>query len=163
MEFIVHGPFEFSPEGWPKNRIYTKARAKTFCEKNIQTLQMAGCYVFCIRAGRGYTPWYVGKTKNHFSQETFTNDKLQKYNEAVSNIKQGTGVLFFLEASGQGQSREKQIKELELFLIQTAAYKNPKLVNVHGKRGPKWNIRGILRTYQGAATKSSRVFKRALF
>jgi hypothetical protein len=162
-EFITVGPFSFQPLGWPQQRIYTRLLAEDFCNRHPDVLDSAGCYVFALKASQGYKPWYIGKTDTSFRSEAFTNDKLQKYNEAVSNGQRGTGLLFFLVAPGRaGQQRHRRISELERYLIQDAAKKNPDLVNVHGANAPDWGIRGILRSRRGSANAASGTLKKVM-
>ena len=163
MEFVTRGPYIFKPIGWPRQRIYTREVAITFCEQHAELLEEVGCYIFLFRASRGYKPWYIGKTDNSFRSETFANDKLQKYNEAVASGQSGTGQLIFLVAPGRvGNSRSRRIAELELYLIQEAANKNPDLINVRGTSGPDWGIRGVLRSSRGTSNRASQELKRVM-
>lgn len=162
-EFVVKGPYEFKPDGWPRQRVYTRAAADSFCEGHSEIVEGAGCYVFAFRAARGYKPWYVGRTDRAFRSEVFTNDKLQKYNEVVASGQSGTGILMFLVAPGRaGQSRQRRIAELEIYLIQEAARKNSGLVNVHRAGGPDWGIRGVLRSGRGTSNSSTRELKKVM-
>ena len=42
-----------------------------FWESNKKYEPRRGCYVFAIRAGRGYTPGYIGKATKGFKNEVF--------------------------------------------------------------------------------------------
>ena len=63
MNFDVAGPFKLHRHGL--KRLITKQAIKQLkleLEKWERGLSEAcGCYVFAIRAGRGYTPYYVGQ------------------------------------------------------------------------------------------------------
>jgi len=103
-----------------------------------------GCYVFAIKAGQGYTPWYVGKAagQNGFFQEALSEGKQNQYNWAWSsqNYGKGTMVLFFVArrtASGRDFSRQNgasDIDWLERHLISLALEANNDLLNVHYTR-----------------------------
>lgn len=162
-EFIVRGPYVFKPENWTKRRIFTRESADQFKEQHKEILSKPGCYIFALKASQGYKPWYVGKTDKSFYSEAFTPDKLQKYNEVAASSHRGTPLLFFLQAPGRvGEQRKRRIAELELYLIQSASKKNPKLINIKGAKGPDWGIRGILRCKRGTSNKSSQIFKRIM-
>jgi hypothetical protein len=63
MKFDVAGPFEIPRFG--KKRIITKEslrQLKQLVESHQEGLSDAcGCYVFALRAGKGWTPHYVGQ------------------------------------------------------------------------------------------------------
>jgi hypothetical protein len=103
-----------------------------------------GCYIFSIRAGRGYTPWYVGKAagRDGFQQEALSDGKQNRYNWAWSKeaYARGTMVLFFVArrtTAGRDFSRQvgtADIDWLERHLISLALEANNDLLNVHYTR-----------------------------
>ena len=91
-----------------------------------------GIYIFAMRVGKGFTPWYVGLASNSFEKEVFTAGKLVKYNQVVSM--HGTPVVFFVTTANQ---RGKNVpgpvlKRVEKRLIRAAVEKNPSLKNKRG-------------------------------
>ena len=58
---------------------------KTLVKERIDKKQ--GCYIFCLRAGRGYTPWYVGKATKGIRQECMHETKRNHYNEVLHDGK----------------------------------------------------------------------------
>ena len=61
---------------------------------------------------------------------------------------------FVIHPKQKGPTNEKQIAEIEDFLIQAGVAKNPNLQNVKGTQQPSWSIKGVIR---GGAGKRSAV------
>jgi len=75
-----------------KTRRIEKEHIQSFLEngkiqKKIDLLNTRGGYIFAIRAGKGFTPWYVGQAKKSFKQEIFTPHKKDIYNCVLANKK----------------------------------------------------------------------------
>jgi hypothetical protein len=117
--------------------------------------------VFARRAAKGFQPIYIGKTTKSFEKEAFEPHKVAThYTPALMNKGKGTLVMFFVIPKAPCPSYpSKQIAELELYLIQTAARKNKKLSNILGAQGPQWTIDGILRSNRGRPTAVQKAFK----
>jgi hypothetical protein len=114
-------------------------------------------YVFCIRAGKGFTPIYVGKAaKQSFEAEAFTAHKLANhYNPALRKYR-GTPVMFFVAyPKTKGKINEALIDQVETFFIDAAYKKNPELRNVRKKPECKWRIRGVVRAKSGEGKNSA--------
>jgi hypothetical protein len=105
--FKVSGPFKI-----PVNGTYGRY-IETGCPDfwNSTTNYLAkerGCYLFAIRASRGFRPVYVGKTLNSFQKECFTHHKIaDHYTPALANTGKGTPVLFFVVLSKKKWSPEQ--------------------------------------------------------
>lgn len=162
-EFIIDGPYEIPFEQKPGGRVIL------YNEFWIQTDELQelggerGCYVFAIRAGKGATPIYVGKATKSFKQECLNPSNRHKFSNGMADYKKGTPVLYFVRHPKQkGKTNSKQIGEIENFLIQNAAVKNPDLQNLHGTEAPKWTIRGVIRSGKGKPKKAESKFKRLL-
>ncbi len=123
-----------------------------------------GCYVFALRAGGGFTPWYVGKATKSMKQECFASHKLNHYNRVLFPGRRGTPVMFFVVATGpRTRVAKKTIDDMETFLIQTALHKNPKLANVQkAKNLPAWTIRGVVRNPRGKPPANAVVFRKMM-
>jgi len=118
-----------------------------------------GCYVFAIRAGKGITPLYVGKTTNSFEKECFTDHKIKHYNYALADYSKGTPIMFFVEYQAkQGKVNSSDISDLEDFLIQIGRRINPNLRNIKGAKEPTWGIKGVIRGGKGKKNKSESGF-----
>jgi hypothetical protein len=108
-----------------------------------------GCYVFAIR-NRSRTPIYVGKAAKSFKQETFNGTNRHKYHNGFSEYRKGTPLMYFVvHPTQRGPTNEKQIEEIEDFLIQARVAKNPDLQNVKGAQQPLWSIKGVIRSGAG--------------
>jgi len=122
-----------------------------------------GCYIFALRAGRGATPWYVGKAGKSFEQECFALDKLNKYNKALFEGKKGTPVLFFVALDGKKKKiAGKTIKEVETYLIQVAKDANRELINKSKTKPPNWGITRVVRGGQGRPLAAELLFRTML-
>jgi hypothetical protein len=72
------------------------------------------------------------------------------------------GVLIFavhiVHPKQKGPTNEKQIAEIEDFLIQAGFAKNPNLQNVKGIQQPLWSIKGVIRSGSGNRNKIAAQF-----
>jgi hypothetical protein len=106
-----------------------------------------GVYLFGIRAGKGFTPIYVGRaTKTAFRTECFNPVNRKKYRSGIQSYKKCTPVLLLVvHPKKKGRYNRKAIDEIETFLVQLCAEKNPRLENLRKRRVPKWSIEGVIR------------------
>ena len=119
-----------------------------------------GCYIFAIKSGKGFTPWYVGLATKNFKQECFMPHKTKKYNSLLFEGKKGTPVMFFVARPGKKKKIQAPIiKEMEKFLILSAVTKNTDILNVQNtKNFPKWGIRGLIRSGKGKISEKNKRF-----
>jgi hypothetical protein len=159
----VFGPFKVTCEKGttgPAKQV-GKEHIKSFWDEEASCCATKqGCYVFALKAGRGYTPWYVGKATKSFKQECFQADKLVRYNNVLFKGQKGTPVLFFVAPGGnKNKVPMRIIDEMENFLIQAALYENPQIKNVaKTKNVPKWGINGVVRGGKGKPDTTSKAF-----
>jgi hypothetical protein len=153
--FQVNGPFDLPVR---KKGFMTPNEVDNFWDNEVKDVaDQIGCYVFAVRASRGYTPYYVGQTTKTFRDEALSDRNLQNFVQPVLNERVGTGVLFLLSLpTKKGPKNKKHIKELEIFLIQQAYMVNPDLKNTHGTKLPEWGIRGVYRGGQGNRAEKAR-------
>jgi len=162
--FKVVGPVEVRREGG-KGGIITRQEGTDFWARAPEAKTVAGqqgCYVFATRAGRGYTPWYVGKTTNSMRGECFQPDKTQKYNEALQKAGHGRPMLFFVvRCSGaRGRVPSAAIGDMEKQLIHDGLQKNDRLLNTHNRNNlPCWAIKGVVRSGKGAPSRPAVKFR----
>jgi hypothetical protein len=175
MNFDVAGPFEVSRHG-PKALITKQSEAdlKLQLEEWAGGLSEAcGCYVFALRAGKGYTPHYVGQAcKNSLLKESLNATNVVAYNEILGESK-GTPVLFLiplLTPNGKfrkqttGERAIPEVDFLEHWLIAEALRKNDGLKNNKETRFlRKIHVVGIFNSRQGEATLASRELKEAIY
>lgn len=154
--FDVYGSFEISRE---EGVIYRSqpalwADARTY-DSQLET--SIGCYMFCLVNGDSIMPWYVGKTtaRGGFRAETFTDHKLEVYNNVLSE-RRGRPHLFLFPMltrnGGEGSrfSRDrtqggKVIDWLEKTLMGMLLQRNPNLWNIRDLTLPRSvTVRGII-------------------
>ena len=162
--FEVFGPFRVPTiKGRSARRIDRDCR--TFWEREdvLELRRRIGCYVFAIRAAKGYRPVYVGKTWNSFDKEVFGSHQLYYYNAELADILKGNPVLFFVAyPEGRGRVNKQMIRDVEEFLIQIAVTRNSNLRNIIGKKEKKWGIRGVIRSGKGRTGETITEFKKTL-
>ena len=163
-QFTCHGPFKIPTAKLAAGKGITPVQIQAFWNQNLTYSSEVGCYVFGMQAGKGITPWYVGKATKSFFQEAFSSHKLTKYLHALASYKSGTPVMFFVAypANKKGVTNLKHIAALEKFLIQQAAVANPLLMNIKHASVPAWGIAGILRSATKKPTNGSAAFKALL-
>jgi hypothetical protein len=161
VTFEVHGPFEISFEIRANGRFLL---FDDFWKDDSPAAYLAderGCYVFAMRTGGGLQPIYVGKAaKTTFRYETFNPSNRYKYHNGFSEYTIGTPLMFFvIRSTRKGRLGPSLIKEIEDFLIQAGAAKNPRLQNVIGRQQPRWRISGVIRSGVGKKSQTARVFR----
>jgi hypothetical protein len=176
MKYTVHGPFEMPK----KSNGLIDANSKSLrafwndVRKKVPDLPTAsGCYLFAVRAAKGYRPCYVGLAeKQSFEKECFTDHKKTVYNDAIA-MRKGTPVLFLIaRRTGNGRlasprkgakKMPKEISVLEDMLIAVCVGKNPELLNVKKtKLLREMVVPGLINTPKGKPTVPEKQFKQAV-
>lgn len=141
-------------------RLDTKG-ARTCFEQHGEYTNAHGCYVFGIRAARGYKPIYVGKAiEQSLGDEALTQDKILKINNALLKNLRGTLVVaFVIPENKPGPCPQKLIEEIEYVLIQYAYQKNRQIENENGIYLCSWCIAGVMNRGQGRPTAESKKFR----
>ena len=124
-----------------------------------------GCYIFGIKAGGGFRPFYVGMTTKSFKQEALqAHKRSDHYNRVLSTNRRGRPVLFFaMYPSSKRTIKEGAIKELELILIYLVRQQNPAATNDKGRRFHPPAIQGVLNSFgRGARTNAAQNMRRLL-
>jgi len=165
-DLMVYGPFDIAFDKNGKVKRVTAAHGVTFwADAAVAHLKLKqGCYVFGLRAAKGFKPWYVGKASKGFEQETFTSHKLNHYNDALFRGHKGTPVLFFVAPfDNKRKVPTAELNHMEKELIQFAANRNPDLYNVQNtKNVPEWTIKGVIRSTTGKPNAAERKFKKMM-
>ena len=157
--FAVHGPLEVPYYKGKAGRTITDDNVRQFWSDNDDIADERGCYVFGIRAGKGFRPAYVGKATRSFRRESFQSHKLTRYQQFLANYRRGTPIIFFLVApKKRGVPNVTHISDLEDFLIQTGLRANPDLLNIKGTKAEQWGIAGILRSGKGKRSNAASLF-----
>jgi len=175
MNFDVEGPFVLKRYG--KKKVLAKstlADLEEQLEVRDERLRTAcGCYLFALRAAKGFIPWYVGQAcKRPLSREALNGTNLTKYNEVMSDHK-GTPVLFLLPMMTPEWRYRKLSRKLgglaaldflERWLIATAIQKNPYLINNKETRFLRnIYVRGFFNAGHGDSTLRSQKLTSALW
>lgn len=166
-QLIVHGPFDipYSSQKTGSAKHVGKDEIRAFWDGEASKIaQKQGCYVFALKVGKGFTPWYVGKATKSMKQECFTPGKIQHYNEVLFKGNKGKPVMFFVALPGnRNKVPAKEIGDMERFLIQSSLHKNPKICNVQNTKNiPSWSIAGIIRSGKGKTSTLSRCFEKMM-
>lgn len=161
--FGVQGPREVPVYQGKAGRTIIDDNIKDFWRDNVELASRRGCYIFGVRAGKGYTPGYVGRATKSFKQEVFAYHKLNAYQQFLVDYLKGTPVFFFIVSPmKKGAPNAAHIGELEDFLIQAAVAVNPDLQNVKGTKSAEWGIQGVLRGGKGKPGPGPKELKRLL-
>lgn len=171
MRFAPYGPYKLPEQNHEIDDQQKSAFWDRVSKENPSIPGGVGCYIFAIRAAKGYRPWYVGKTERQcFRDETWQPGKLLLYQRVLKQHK-GTPVLFLLAKKSPKdhfvrptirQRVRGSISELERMLIATCKQRNSKLLNkMHTKYGTIYVPR-YLNEKAGARTKNAKSLARLL-
>jgi hypothetical protein len=138
MNYDVYGPFEISKTGKDFAGDAIKEFWETVEDYDEGLSYAVGIYIFSIRHGETYTPWYVGKTnaKLGFRGEVFQTHKLDHY-LTTTQQKRGCPIVHLIPKiepvrgnfANQSDKAEREIDALETALIGMALRANPKVRN----------------------------------
>lgn len=161
--FRVHGPLVIPFYQGKGGRTITDDNVKQFWKQNASVARLRGCYVFAVRAAKGWKPAYVGKATKSFKQEAFSSHKLSRYQQFLADYLKGTPVMFLIIApSKKGALNRSYVSELEEFLIQVGVSANPALLNIQGTKQEEWGIAGVLRGGKGKTTMAASQFRQLM-
>jgi len=159
--YDVQGPFAIDKSVL----LHGKTNLPEFWEagKQSDVAGRVGVYVFCLRAGKGITPYYVGKSEKAFRTEAFTDRNRLKYTQALDGYKRCTPVMFFVVRPIKKGQIGSEIHDLEEALIHLGYTKNPQIKNINRLPAdePTWSIGGVLRS-KGHRTDAARAFRKAM-
>lgn len=162
-QFEPIGPFNIPLD--KKTRRIEKEQISQFLNsedisEKIDLSKTRGCYIFALRAGKGYTPWYVGQAKKNFKQEIFAIHKKDIYNSVIAG-KKGTPTMFLVSSSQKNKLLEKEIKQLEAFFIFWARKANKDLKNQQNNKDT-WGIAGVYNSDIGKPSSAAQNLKSLL-
>lgn len=176
MKFDIYGPYEVPRNKYGKTKLITKDSLPTLLKaiNNDGLVNGCGCYVFALRASKGYTPWYVGQaSKMRLLDESMNPNNREKYNKLIASHR-GTPVMFYIPKLTTGGKFAKPTKKedgelkavnfLEEWLIATALQKNPKLINQQNTHFLKYlHVVGLFNPKIGESHACSKKLKQAIF
>jgi hypothetical protein len=162
-DYVVRGPLEVPYYQGNGGRTITDSNIEKFWQINQKYQKRRGCYVFGIRAGKGFAPGYVGKATKSLKQEVFSPHKLSRYQQFLADYAKATPILFFVLAPVQkGKPNSSQIGEIEKYLISLAVTANPDLLNQKETKPLDWGIKGVVRGGKGKTSGGTRDFRQML-
>ncbi len=164
-KFVVHGPFEVPTKRTAKGKGLAIEQLDTafWKRKGWEALaKKCGCYVFAIKASKGYMPWYVGRTtKQSFDKECFTDHKLVLYMDVMMDCRRGIPMIFFLvPPTKQGPLNRTLIGQVESFFIRAGLNRNSNLRNKQGTKLPRWGVSGVKRGGKGPPSSNAAEFRK---
>ena len=161
MYFEPYGPFDLRPTLRSHRRTW-RSDFWEVVERKCEGLSKAnGVYIFSLKYGEKFTPWYVGKTctDKGFVGEVFQDHKIDHFFAATERRK-GREHLHLIarvedrrgKFCGWSGRSEAQIERVETYLIGMALARNPSLRNnkktkffnaldIAGVIGPKYSGR----------------------
>lgn len=185
--FSVYGPFNIPVEkaGGGSLKLSAECKKKAFWDSDSALANLkdkSGVYVFAIKTkgAKNPKPFYVGQTgkrkrklkkktgkekrghpKRGFKGEVFTTTNVNKYNDALNDYKTGKAKLYLI-TKVDGKVNRNYIEQLETFLINVAAEKNPQLRNTQKRVFYKWRIKGVFNAKKGEKQKEARELRAVL-
>ena len=127
-----------------------------------------GVYIFGLKYGNSYKPYYVGKTNRNFGEEATFSEKLRKYEHCINDNK-GIPFMAFVAAKTSKKnefsqkSNDKLMLWLENFFIILAYQQNPDLINTAKTKFLRnVCITDLLHSNKGASNTNSRTFKKMM-
>jgi hypothetical protein len=174
MQFDVSGPYDLTRHG--QKCLITDQSLKDLLfelkQEGDGLDEAVGCYVFALRAGKGYTPWYVGQAcRQSLVREALNTSNREKYNKVIGELK-GTPTIFLIPMYTPNGKLRKPSKAagglntldfLERWLIATCIDKNPELVNnKQTKFLRNIHVVGVFSAEQGESHLSSQELCRAI-
>ena len=162
-DLVVHGPFAIpfrTVKGTEKfiGKEHYEAFQQDLEQRGIAAKH--GCYVFAMKAGRGYSPWYVGKSTSGLGRECLGDHKIKLFNRHLMKGYKGLPVMFFIAPAGTVNKVPRDVcDEVETFLIQAAHARNPNLLNSRKKSVLYWSIQGITGDSRRTVPAEAMVFK----
>jgi hypothetical protein len=177
MKFQIAGPFKISR--FTAKRIITrrsKQRLKALFERwHPGLVEACGCYVFAVRAAKGYKPYYAGQAlRRSILNEAMSSGNVTRYNEVLGDRDRGAPVLFalpwltnsatqFRKRAKKKGARSRTLDFLEDWLISAAYRRNRHIINVRGTRFLKGlHVVGLFNAKHGESTKDSQQLAKAL-
>jgi hypothetical protein len=164
MKFEPYGPFTLPRSNGAVDRTEKRAFWEKIEGSHPSLPAAVGCYIFAIKAGKGFTPWYVGKTeKLSFARETWQDGKLLNFGEVIRNYDKGKPVLFLLaKVTGKGKftkpTRRRNlgsVSALEEMLIAVCLQRNKELLNKKLVKYRAMHVPGYLNDQRGKRTKAA--------
>ena len=170
MKFRTYGPFKMPRAGGDIDDEKKHYFWKLIESKHPSLSNAVGCYIFVLKAAKGYKPWYVGKTdKASFAHETWNDRNLRNYGRIVREHK-GLPMLFLIAKLTPSDRFQKpttrkgagSITALEKMLIASCFQRNNLLLNKKSIKYHTMQVPGYLNESPGARTKEAKALAQLL-
>ncbi len=172
LEFHVSRMIAVALIKGPGGRKYTEKSIATVKNRRKIYTDCYGCYIYSVKAGRGFTPIYVGSaTEQSLGEEAFTSDKLLKCLQYLAEYKKGSLYITFVAPKNKvdptaithrGPCPTKRIQKLEKVLTAVAYRKNRKLINKRNRGLQEFFINGALNSNAGQPRNEVADFKKMI-
>ena len=149
--FDVYGPFDIVREGRACARPQAGFWKQLEYEDDLDSAN--GCYMFCLKNGESYVPWYVGMTVSQrgFRGEVFQGHKLDIYDE-IMDERRGAPVLLLFplltpneEKFSKANGERPTVEWLEKTLMAMAFRRNPEIWNIRDMGNVRnVTVRGVI-------------------
>lgn len=169
VEFIVSHGITVELVKGVSGRTFSMESVKRILMRHKKYAECYGCYIYSIKAGRGFTPIYVGSaTRQSLGKEAFNSDKLVKCMNHLTGYKKGSLQITFIVpkdkvdnsmSTRRGRRPSKIIECMEKALTAVAYRKNKSLENKHNRCVSGFFINGALNSNAGRPRKEVVAFK----
>jgi hypothetical protein len=176
MQYGVFGPFEIARTEHGRVTFDSPREGRNFFWRQVDEgkdglSEACGCYVFALRHGETYTPWYVGKAERmSFRQECSSVGKKYIFDGVLDKKSHSTPTLFLIARttpSGRLCRRTifgyRDIRFLEKMLIGQALERNGDLANImETSLLTEMVVPGVVNSPQRPPTLAERALRKAL-
>jgi len=165
LEIVGPIPIPFQTQGTGSAKHISNDNVKEFwtSAEALSISEKQGCYVFALKAAKGFRPWYIGKATKSMKQECLHHHKLAHYNDVLFKGNKGTPVMFFVVLGGAKKKvSAKVIDEMETFFIQSAVTKHPEIKNAQKTNLPAWTVKGVVRGGKGKRKPNASKFRKMI-
>lgn len=169
LEFHVSQGIVVELNGDVCGRVFAPDVVKDILRKYKQYTDSYGCYIYSIKAGRGFSPIYVGSaTRQCLGKEAFDSDKFLKCLQHIAGYKKCSLQITFVVPrdkidtnvdTRRGRCPRKTIGKLEKVLTAIAFRKNQNLINKQNLCLADFFINGVLNSDSGRPRKEVSAFK----
>ena len=172
LKFHVSQMIKVDLVNCPGGRKFSDDAIRDLIKRHKAFTKCYGCYAYSVRAGKGYTPIYVGSaTRQSLGVEAFNSANQLKCLQYMADYKKGSLHITFIAPKDKidpdtetrrGCCPEKIIQKLEKVLIAVAFRKNRNLINKQNLGMLPFVINGALNSDAGRPRKEVADFKNML-
>lgn len=172
LEFHVSESINVKMEPRINGRVFAQDAVQSILKKYKKYADCYGCYVYSVKAGKGFTPIYVGSaTRQPLGKEAFGSDKFLKCLQHIASYKNCSLQISFVVPRNKvdsdmdthrGRCPRKKILKMEKILTAIAFRKNNNLINKQNLCFSDLFINGVLNSDAGRPRKEVSAFKKLM-